>query len=145
MRLQFSDFNKFFIFCKKIEFVNWLELSEKFLNISITIGIGSLAMVLTALSIIASMFSEKFSNIVNQANAYFDFTVPFLLSALIWICVVLLSLFGIILIHINDTKILIIYIISFTSGFLVSGFKSIIDLIITSIKLGYYKNKIVNK
>ena len=59
-------------FVKKIEFVNWLELSEKFLNISITIGIGSLAMVLTALSIIASMFSEKFSNIVNQANAYFD-------------------------------------------------------------------------
>ncbi|MGL4760433.1 MAG: hypothetical protein ACRCWG_03160 [Sarcina sp.] len=130
---------------KEISFINYKDLTSTFLNITLTIGIGLLGVVITALSIIASMFSGRFGSMVDSSEAYFDFTIPFLLSAITWIILIILSILGIVFLNIDNTKYLLIILVSLTLGILCGGLKGILDLISTLIKLGSYKNIIENK
>lgn len=129
---------------------NKLQLLKDYSQASIAIDAGILAIVVGALAIITSLINERFLNLIQETDSYFDFVVPFYLSTLTWIASIIINFLLLVLYYFDSSKLpnykmIVCIITSISIGLLISGLKGIRDLVITSIGLGLYRNEVLSK
>lgn len=139
------------VFCliPYIPIENKREFIKQYATIIISVSTAILAIVIGALAIIISMINDKFLKLIHDTDSYYDFVVPFFLCSIIWISSLVINLIIYMLVYFTLKSSIFIFIlritISISLGFVMCGLKGTCDLIITSIGLGEYRNKLISK
>lgn len=129
---------------------NELKLIESYATICASLSGGMLAVALTAMSILVGMINDDFMKLIYKADTYYDFVTPFYLNAAGWSFGIIMNIFILVITYlnsvvINNYKSIILLMIAISLGVFIANIKGALDLVVTSIRLGEYRAKLLLK